>query len=479
MKKFLAAILCVMMTPFATSALAVDDTNVTILVRSDSGSAVSDGYSAIDSKFLNETKVINGGEVRFRLPNGMHKFSLRSVANPLDENLTYYTFYWEMEINGQTQVELVLPKVTSTRIGVEGASAEPHVMVLRLGSYDSRSTESASGNDSSGTWAMLKQNGTATQVPGTRLSIDYSVREANGQLVPDMNYFEQRGVLVEGGAIDFSIFETKSLATEDPWRIKTADTFDFDGDGYTDFSYSYKYGAFGWKSGRLSRASVLSGDARFFAEGSTYLRITSLPKTGKLDASKSKSFKVEGVLESADKGFLTVNSPINAMVLTRQNQGGGRERILSISVGTATVDPDGTFSLDVLIPAFRNTVGTTFQLRTPLGYGTVSLDLPTFESKLVRQKTLSKFGSSSTVLSAKQKTEIRDALNSSPNAKKFICTGIRFESAPLSDNLIVRTRAKEACDYAKELNPTLSTWFQNKPTKVRSYAGKVLLTIKN
>jgi hypothetical protein len=39
-------------------------------------------------------------------------------------------------------------------------------------------------------------------------------------------------------------------------------------------------------------------------------------------------------------------------------------------------------------------------------------------------------------------------------------------------------RAKAACDYAKQLNPALSTWFQNKPTNARSYAGKVLLTIK-
>jgi hypothetical protein len=43
---------------------------------------------------------------------------------------------------------------------------------------------------------------------------------------------------------------------------------------------------------------------------------------------------------------------------------------------------------------------------------------------------------------------------------------------------MVRKRAKAACEYAKELNPSLSTWYQNKPTQARSYAGKVLLTIK-
>jgi hypothetical protein len=45
-------------------------------------------------------------------------------------------------------------------------------------------------------------------------------------------------------------------------------------------------------------------------------------------------------------------------------------------------------------------------------------------------------------------------------------------------NIMVRKRAKAACDYARQLNPSLSTWYQNKPTQARSYAGKVLLTVK-
>ena len=49
----------------------------------------------------------------------------------------------------------------------------------------------------------------------------------------------------------------------------------------------------------------------------------------------------------------------------------------------------------------------------------------------------------------------------------------------MSVNIMVRKRAKEACAYAKQLNPELSTWFQNKPTKARNYAGKVLLTVKS
>ena len=97
----------------------------------------------------------------------------------------------------------------------------------------------------------------------------------------------------------------------------------------------------------------------------------------------------------------------------------------------------------------------------------------------VVQKTLSAFSSSATGLTAQQRLQVKQAVDANPTAEKFICTGIRFESAPMSQNITVRKRAKAACEYAKQLNPNLSTWFQNKPTKARSYAGKVLLTIKS
>lgn len=96
----------------------------------------------------------------------------------------------------------------------------------------------------------------------------------------------------------------------------------------------------------------------------------------------------------------------------------------------------------------------------------------------VYQKTLSSYAGKTTSLTSSQKAQVKAAVEANPNAEKFICTGIRFASAPMSENITVRARAKAACAYAKELNPELSTWFQNKPTNARSYAGKVLLTVK-
>jgi hypothetical protein len=96
----------------------------------------------------------------------------------------------------------------------------------------------------------------------------------------------------------------------------------------------------------------------------------------------------------------------------------------------------------------------------------------------VSQKTLATFSGSATGLTSQQKSQVKAAVEANPNAEKFICTGIRYYSQPMSVNIMVRKRAKAACDYAKELNPSLSTWYQNKATQARSYSGKVLLTVK-
>ena len=98
---------------------------------------------------------------------------------------------------------------------------------------------------------------------------------------------------------------------------------------------------------------------------------------------------------------------------------------------------------------------------------------------MVNQKTLATFSGSSTTLTYQQKAQVKATVEANPFAEKFICTGIRYYSQPMSVNIMVRKRAKEACAYAKQLNPNLSTWYQNKPTKARSYAGKVLLTVKS
>jgi hypothetical protein len=97
---------------------------------------------------------------------------------------------------------------------------------------------------------------------------------------------------------------------------------------------------------------------------------------------------------------------------------------------------------------------------------------------VANQKTLASFSVSATGLTTLQRSQVKRAVEANTYAEKFICTGIRYFEQAMSVNMIVRKQAKAACDYAKELNPELSTWYQSKPTEARSYAGKVLMTIK-
>ena len=94
------------------------------------------------------------------------------------------------------------------------------------------------------------------------------------------------------------------------------------------------------------------------------------------------------------------------------------------------------------------------------------------------QKTLPSFSRASVSLNAAQKSQIRSAVEAHDTSQKFVCTGIRYFSQPISENITVLKRAKAACAFAKSLNPHLSTWYQNKPTRAPTYAGKVLLTVK-
>ena len=109
----------------------------------------------------------------------------------------------------------------------------------------------------------------------------------------------------------------------------------------------------------------------------------------------------------------------------------------------------------------------------------------TFSEKEIKVKitqpqtrTLTAFSRTTTALTTKQKAEIRATVSKGAANTKFICTGIRLEGQPQALNTLVRKRAKAACDYAKSLNPKLSTFFQTKTTKAASFNGKVLVVSK-
>jgi len=81
-------------------------------------------------------------------------------------------------------------------------------------------------------------------------------------------------------------------------------------------------------------------------------------------------------------------------------------------------------------------------------------------------------------LNSSQKAQVRRSLDRYAEANKFICTGIWLEGATLKQKIDARRNAKQACDYAKSLDPSLSYWYQTKGTKAPSYKNTVLITMK-
>jgi hypothetical protein len=93
------------------------------------------------------------------------------------------------------------------------------------------------------------------------------------------------------------------------------------------------------------------------------------------------------------------------------------------------------------------------------------------------QSYIPSFIAKSFTLTTAQKAAIKAILKGS-TATKFICTAIRLTSGTTAQNVLYLKRAKAICDYAKVQRPTLSTWYQSKITKVKSFAGKVLMGLR-
>lgn len=104
-------------------------------------------------------------------------------------------------------------------------------------------------------------------------------------------------------------------------------------------------------------------------------------------------------------------------------------------------------------------------------YGCPTAEVAAFKQTKLRQHT-------QFTLSSTQKSQVKASLDRYIEANKFICTGIWLEGATQKEKIDARRNAKQACDYAKSLDPTLSYWYQTKSTKAPSYKNSVLITMK-
>lgn len=96
----------------------------------------------------------------------------------------------------------------------------------------------------------------------------------------------------------------------------------------------------------------------------------------------------------------------------------------------------------------------------------------------VKSALLPQFAARSSRMTATQQNSVNRLLILNGWATKFICTGVVARNASSAERSLARLRAKAACDYAKRLNPSLSTFFQTKVSTSRNSIGRVLVTIK-
>lgn len=95
--------------------------------------------------------------------------------------------------------------------------------------------------------------------------------------------------------------------------------------------------------------------------------------------------------------------------------------------------------------------------------------------KSSKNYVLPSFGAS---LSSIAKARIKNYVEANSGATKFVCTSVRLSSTSRAESIAMRAQAKVACEYAKSLDPKLSTWVQSKASTKRSALGMQLITIK-
>jgi hypothetical protein len=94
------------------------------------------------------------------------------------------------------------------------------------------------------------------------------------------------------------------------------------------------------------------------------------------------------------------------------------------------------------------------------------------------QRTLTSFTGSSSTLTTKHQSQLRNLIGGSPKADSVVCTGFTPVGANKSAVTIARSRAKAACDFAKKVNPLLDATLLTKTASVRKSVGRVRVQIR-
>lgn len=443
MKKFLAVLVTVAVgLNLSPAAIAEEFFELEVVVLNNDGSA-SEGQVLTSSLYDERVATDTTGTVKFELPPGTQTVSadFRPESQALNLGQAYMTF--KVEMNSDKKISIRLPEVILSSIKLVDTSGAPisHApMNFAWKGCNSLYVPANYGFSEDAYLLVHAPSYVPIDLEGNRASSKYPMRygiraDENGKAT--LAAFSPRG-------------QTGCLAN----------AFS----NWPSITYSTETGLEAITSSQLD-----AGGFELINAGAPTFVINSLQRIDQ-DGVQTR-IKVSGKVEVSNPNYLSVHKTVRMTRRMGESQGG-------VTSGRAAIGVDGTFTLVTYANRLFFKAGEQAYLETESGFQSQLITLP-METYRAVQKTLKPFSGSVTGLTAAQKNEIRSVVTNNPDAEKFICTGIRYFDQPMSVNIMVRKRAKAACDYAKALNPNLSTWFQNKPTQAQSFAGKVLLTVKS
>lgn len=363
---FLSVLLA--MTTGVTAASSAGE-NVTVQVFTFDGQLIDDDFTSVTSTFQRTPVAVAKGEARLSLPDGKHSLSIRTVPGSNGGNTVVSTVTFDVMVSGDTRAIVRLPRVKQISIALSDALLKDGHIQFGIGGFDSRDRQNERMTGSLGQFqASVTVGGSTSVVAGFSGSLTPLFIPSSVMLGGIIN---GRGPRVENGRVSFQVFDPIPLAKMDPYYTLRPDIsrqFDFDGDGFRDYTYSFAFGETGYKTGSISHAKLFSEAASVALEGGVrievgdYSQFMSKPNT---------TFRVTGRVVAPSAAFLNVNSKITAHTVTSFSN-----FVYSTRIGESQVKSDGSFEVVVTLtePARINAIVPKFYLSTTTG--TTTLDFP-------------------------------------------------------------------------------------------------------
>ena len=359
------------------------DPNVIVRVVDNSGAPVTDGLVSVGDSFTNKRVPVVGGQALLLLPDGKHNISVAAATPVINGNTSVQYFNFDLQVNGKVTSEVKLPEVIEFAFDL--GAPKNGLIEFGLVSYFKNNTEGFYLRGSTQTQSVARvtigQNQIDARSYGSTLTstIDTSLGSSFAMNSP---FGGNIGLRVVDGIVKFKTFAPQPLSGHLPPQnnSRLQSEYDFDGDGYWDYTFGHKLGANKTKGVDVSYKQLMSGVVSAPLEGITGIQIEPFAET-----ISGAQFVVKGRVIASSPAYIPVSSPVTLWVWQRTKWGGTGDFIpYQARLGQATLDSDGNFTLRVSLQVrlmLSEFVSPYFRVSSPGGITTAELALPEIVKK--------------------------------------------------------------------------------------------------